>query len=120
MATYECDDFRVSFQRIDRSTYTVTARAADGREAQSSFSLPMTADRLEEAILQLGRMRSISREVAPDTVTAVRANAELLGAGLGNALFDSTLGPFYDEAKGTAAAVEELPWHAQQFWCRRQ
>ena len=37
-------------------------------------------------------------------ITAVRANAEQLGSELGRALFDDTLGPFYDEARQAAAA----------------
>src|SRR5215207_5986934 len=104
MATYDCDDFRVSFQRTDGGSYAVTALAGDGREARSTFSLPMTSDRLEQAVLQLGRLRSRVREVAPEMVSAVRADAEELGGELGDALFDATIGPFYDDARRRAAA----------------
>jgi CHAT domain len=105
-ATYDCDDFRVSFGHGEGSAYVVTARAAYGRLVDSTFSLPMTLDRLEEAVLLLEgsqtRSRS-SREISPEMVTVVRNDAEDLGSELAQALFDTTIGPFYDEARRGAA-----------------
>ena len=103
MATYDCDDFRVSFARDGAGSYSVTSRAPDGRRVQTAFTMPMTTSRLEEAVLQLGRARS--REVAPGDAIAVKANAEELGGDLAMALFDNTLGPFFEDARHASAAT---------------
>ena len=55
MATYDCDDFRVSFEHVDGTAYSVISRAADGREIRSTFSLPMATDVLENAVLHGNR-----------------------------------------------------------------
>jgi hypothetical protein len=101
MATYDCDDFRVSFEHVEGDSYSATARAVDGRQVLSTFRLPMTSELLEESVLQLGRSRS--REVAPEMETARRANAEELGGALGTALFGGDIGPLYDDARRSAA-----------------
>lgn len=103
MATYDCDDFRVSFDGAGDGSYHVTARSVDGRAIDSTFRLPMAVQSLEAAVLQLGKTRS--REVAPELVTAQKANAEQLGGVLGHALFDDAIGSFYDEARRSAAKI---------------
>jgi len=112
MATYDCDDFRISFDRAPGGgdaggsgpAYGVVARMADGREVRSAFALPVTTEALEAAVLQLGRSRSVDREVAPEMITERKANAEELGDTLAKALFSEEIGALYDEARRSAAA----------------
>lgn len=107
MPTYDCDDFRVTFTRVGSeqgiaAEYQVDATYGEGRTVGSRFRLPMSATRLEELVVNLGR--SGIREIAPDDQQLVEADAETLGSELGNALFDDVIGPTYLEAQRLSAA----------------
>jgi hypothetical protein len=99
--TYVYDDFALRFTTVKPGVYDVVARTATGEEARTTFTMPMSSDSLEAAILALGQMRS--RDVGAKDQGAVQANAEQLGGRLATALFDSTLGPFFNSARDRAA-----------------
>jgi hypothetical protein len=99
--TYVYDDFSLKFTPIKPGVYDVVARPATGDEGRTTFTMPMNSDSLESAILALGRMRS--RDVGATDQGAVQANAEQLGGQLATALFDSTLGPLFNDARDRAA-----------------
>jgi len=104
MSTYDCDDFRVIFDRTSDNVYSVTALAADGRRVSSVFHVPVSVEQLTDVITSLGRS-PMGRDATPQAPRAaeVLAHAERFGAELGTALFDGPLGVFYEEARRAAA-----------------
>lgn len=100
--TYDCDDLTLTFTRGDDGAFSVRAVDTRGRSAASTFRIPLTRDQLEDRVVELGR--SVTREIQPAGSETVQASAEELGRQLGDALFDTTLGPFYEQARRDAAA----------------
>ena len=104
MQTYVYDDFTVTFTRGDNGAFHVVARESTGHEVESQFTMPMSTERLEETVVDLGRSRG-TREVDPAHEATSKANAEQVGGSLATALLDSTVGALYDTARDRAAAA---------------
>ncbi len=129
MATYVYDDFRVTFTPRAEGDFTVRAVDVEGRTTSDVFALPLTADELERAVLDVAQARAArrTRRAAPAVPVAVPAaepvgpsvardvggdgppngaaiDAEQLGGALADALFKADLCAAYDQAATHAAA----------------
>jgi peptidoglycan hydrolase-like protein with peptidoglycan-binding domain len=130
MATYVYDDFRVTFTPRAEGDFTVRAVDVQGRTTSDVFALPLQADELERAVLDVAHARAArrSRRAAPAPPVTVPAappsadvgitrdvggdgppaattmDAEELGGALADALFRGDLCAAYDEASAHAAS----------------
>ncbi len=104
MATYVYEDFRVTFTpRVDDS-YDVRAVDAAGQAASGVFSVPMSAEELEQTVLRLaqnGTTRRASVAVVRDVGGSGERpiiDAERLGGSLAQALLAGDVGTAYQAA----------------------
>jgi peptidoglycan hydrolase-like protein with peptidoglycan-binding domain len=127
MATYVYDDFRVTFTPRAEGDFTVRAVDVEGRTTSDVFALPLPADELERAVLEVAQARAARRTrraapAAPVTVPAAAdpsitrdvggdgppngaaMDAEQLGGALADALFKADLCAAYDQATTHAAS----------------
>ena len=129
MATYVYDDFRVTFTPRAEGDFTVRAVDVRGRTTSDVFALPLAADELERAVLEVAHARAtrrtrravpappvavpaaatadvhITRDVGGDgPPAAATMDAEQLGGALADALFKGDLCAAYDEATTHAAS----------------
>jgi len=116
MATYEYDDFRVTFTlrprheagevaTTDALTYDVEAATPDGMTARATFMQPLSDDDLRRAVRTLGSTRSaVTRDIG-EAVIERRVTAEQLGTTLAGALFAGEIGATYEAARTRAVAA---------------
>jgi peptidoglycan hydrolase-like protein with peptidoglycan-binding domain len=128
MATYVYDDFRVTFAPRAEGDFDLRAIDATGTATTGVFTLPLSGDDLERAVLDVAQARaarrtrrgSIAAPVAPiaalagGTTTrdvgsdgppaAAAMDAEQLGGALADALLLGPVGEAYDQAATQAAA----------------
>ncbi len=129
MATYVYDDFRVTFTPRAEGDFTVRAVDVEGRTTSDVFALPLAADELERAVLEVAHARAarrtrraapappvtvpaaptvdvhVTRDVGGDgPPAAATMDAEQLGGALADALFKGDLCAAYDAATTHAAS----------------
>jgi hypothetical protein len=109
VATYEYDDFRVSFTPQSDGNYDVRAKGSDGVEHAGTFAVPLSRADLERTVLGLARSHgatdvdaTVTRDIGRGT-RPPRMDAQRLGAALADALLTGEIGRHYDAAVGRAA-----------------
>ena len=65
MASYDYDDFRVTLTPREGSTYDVHAHGPDGVDHAGIFVVPLAADELERAVLEVAHVSVRSPSVTP-------------------------------------------------------
>ena len=112
MATYEYDDFRVTFTPRPGTeagaapvAYDVEAATPDGMTARATFMQPLSDEDLRRAVQTLGRTRSSATRDIGAAVIERRVTAEQLGATLAGALFAGEIGTTYEAARARAVAA---------------
>lgn len=112
MATYEYDDFRVTFTPRPGTeagaapvAYDVEAATPDGMTARATFMQPLSDEDLRRAVQTLGRTRSSTTRDIGAAVIQRRVTAEQLGATLAGALFAGEIGTTYEAARARAVAA---------------
>ena len=106
MATYVYEDFRVTFTPRADEAYDVRAVDAAGKTAVGVFTVPMSAEELEQTVLRLaqtGTTRRAKPSAGPRRDVGVSADrpiidAERLGGSLAQALLADDVGASYKAA----------------------
>jgi peptidoglycan hydrolase-like protein with peptidoglycan-binding domain len=109
MATYVYEDFRVTFTPRADDSYDVRATDATGRVASGVFTVPLSAEDLEQTVLRLAQ-NGTTRRAAPDVTTRDVGgseqrpiiDAERLGGSLAQALLAGEVGAAYQAALARA------------------
>src|SRR5215211_1186884 len=110
MATYVYEDFRVTFTPRSDGSYDVRATDATGSAAVGVFTVPMSAEDLEQTVLRLAQngttrraapAAGVTRDVGGDEQRPI-IDAERLGGSLAAALLSSDVGTAYQAAMARA------------------
>jgi hypothetical protein len=111
MGEVEYTNLRLSFkQRVDRE-YDVTAAIDGGSTTTSTFTIPMSDEALQEAILNLSETRSALAKPVTRKVTAVTqpgVTAQEFGTTLADALITGDVATMFDEARSKGAVRVRL------------
>jgi peptidoglycan hydrolase-like protein with peptidoglycan-binding domain len=106
VATYVYEDFRVTFTPRADDSYDVRATDATGRTTEATFTVPLSAEELEQTVLRLalnGTTRratpaaAVTRDVGGGTDRPI-VDAERLGGSLAQALLGGAVGDAYRQA----------------------
>ncbi len=125
MAAYVYDDFEITLTARADGDYDLVAVAPDGSRDRTVFKVPLKTDELEQAVINIARVRSrkakaqaaaapadglVTREIASAEVASADddkgAGAERLGAALADALFADNVGKAYDDARLAGANAQ--------------
>jgi len=107
VATYVYEDFRMTFTPRADDSYDVRAVDAGGATATGVFSVPLSAEELERAVLRLaGTTRRATPGASRDVGGGERplVDAERLGGSLAEALLTGDVGAAYRAAMARAEA----------------